>query len=54
MATFVTVVAPLAMIALGVLLIQLFNRQPGEHGAAFHHGRSRAAVRGRRPRKEAG
>ncbi|MFF4587979.1 hypothetical protein [Streptomyces sp. NPDC001388] len=54
MATFVTVVVPLAMIVLGVLLIHLLNRQHGEHRAAFHPGRSRAAVRGRRTRKEAG
>ncbi|MFD3582658.1 hypothetical protein [Streptomyces sp. NPDC058683] len=49
-----TVAVVMAMIALGVLLIHLLNRQHSDGIAAVHHGRTRATVRGRRTRKGVG
>jgi hypothetical protein len=49
METFVTVVALLAMVAVGVLLIHLLNNQHDERITAFPYGRSRSAVRGPAP-----
>ncbi|MEU3849371.1 hypothetical protein [Streptomyces sp. NPDC029554] len=40
MATFVTVVAILALIAFGTLLIRLLNAQHSDRATAFHYGRS--------------
>ncbi|MFI6034196.1 hypothetical protein ACIBBD_08510 [Streptomyces sp. NPDC051315] len=51
METFMTVVVVMAMIALGVLLIHLLNRQHSERIAAFHYGGFRATARERRTRK---
>jgi hypothetical protein len=49
METFVTVVALLAMVTVGVLLIHLLNNQHDERITAFPYGRSRSAVRGPAP-----
>ncbi|MGW2572053.1 hypothetical protein [Streptomyces sp. NPDC001537] len=49
METFVAVMALLAMIAVGVLLIHLLNNQHDERIAAFPYGRSRSTVRGAAP-----
>jgi hypothetical protein len=49
METFVTVVALLAMVALGAFLIHRLNNQHDERIAAFHYGRSRSAARGPAP-----
>jgi hypothetical protein len=49
METFVAVMALLAMVAVGVLLIHLLNNQHDERIAVFHYGRSRSAVRGAAP-----
>ncbi|SNX62977.1 hypothetical protein SAMN06272735_4774 [Streptomyces sp. TLI_55] len=49
METFVGVMALLAMIAVGVLLIHLLNNQHDERIAVFPYGRSRSAVRGAAP-----
>lgn len=49
MQTFVTVVAILAMIAFGVLLIHLLNLQHSERIAAFHYGRSGMPIPGPDP-----
>ncbi|MFG3185215.1 MULTISPECIES: hypothetical protein [Streptomyces] len=46
METFVTVIAILAMIALGVLLIHLVNSRHSDRTAAFHYGRSGTPVAG--------
>ncbi|MEV2209967.1 hypothetical protein AB0H86_00320 [Streptomyces sp. NPDC050997] len=54
METFVTVVVLMAMIALGVLLVHMANRQRGDRIAAFHRGRSWAAAWGRRTWKGVG
>jgi len=54
METFVAVVVVMAMIALGVLLIHLANRQRAGRIAAFHRGRSWVAAWGHRTRKEVG
>ncbi len=54
METFVTVVVIMAMIALGVLLIHLLDRQHSDGIAAFQRGRSRATARKRRPWRETG
>jgi len=54
METFVTVVVVMAMIALGVVLIHLANRQRGDRIAAFHRGRSWATAWARGTRKEVG
>ena len=51
MEAFVTVVVVMAMIALGVLLIHLANRQHSDTIAASHHGPFWATARGRRTRK---
>ncbi|MFD7136738.1 hypothetical protein [Streptomyces sp. NPDC059894] len=59
METFVTVVAILALIALGVLLIHLLNAQHSDRIAAFHYARYGMPVAGpappvpRRPRDRA-
>ncbi len=45
METFVAVMALLAMVAVGVLLIHLLNNQHDERIAVFHYGRSRSTVR---------
>ncbi|SHI10487.1 hypothetical protein [Streptomyces sp. 3214.6] len=49
METFVAVLALLAMVAVGVLLIHLLNNQHDERIAVFQYGRSRSAVRGSAP-----
>ena len=49
METFVAVMALLAMVAVGVLLIHLLNNQHDERIAVFHYGRSRSTVRGSAP-----
>jgi hypothetical protein len=49
MEAFVAVMAVLAMIVVGVLLIHLLNDQHDERIAVFHHGRSGSAVRGSAP-----
>jgi hypothetical protein len=54
METFVTVVVVMAMIALGVLLIHLANRQRSDRISAFHRGRSWATARGSSTRKGVG
>ena len=54
METFVTVIAILAMIALGVLLIHLVNSRHSEGIAAYHYGRSGTPVAGPAPRKARG
>lgn len=46
---FVTVVAILAVIALGALLIHRLNAQHGDRIAAFHYVRSGAPVQGPAP-----
>ncbi|MEV7083020.1 hypothetical protein AB0N88_31490 [Streptomyces sp. NPDC093516] len=53
--TFLTVVAILAMIAFGALLIRLLNTQHGDRATAFHYGRSGMPVPGpSAPRKAHG
>jgi hypothetical protein len=49
METFVTVVALVAMVALGAFLIHRLNNQHDERIATFHYGRSRPAARGPAP-----
>jgi hypothetical protein len=49
METFVAVMALLATVVVGVLLIHLLNNQHAARIAAFHYGRSRSAVRGSAP-----
>ncbi|MFD9073917.1 hypothetical protein [Streptomyces lasiicapitis] len=45
METVVTVIALLALTALGVLLIHRLNTQHNERIASFHYGRPRATMR---------
>ncbi|MEV2210580.1 hypothetical protein AB0H86_03565 [Streptomyces sp. NPDC050997] len=54
METLVTVVVLMAMIALGVLLVHMANRQHSGRIAASHRGRSWAAAWGRRTWKGVG
>ncbi|MFE7170257.1 hypothetical protein [Streptomyces sp. NPDC057616] len=49
METFVAVMALLAMVVVGVLLIHLLNNQHDARIAAFRYGRSRTDVRGLAP-----
>lgn len=49
MTTFVTVMAILAMIAIGTLLIRLLNAQHSDRASAFHYGRSGMPVPGPAP-----
>jgi hypothetical protein len=49
METFVTVVALVAMVALGAFLIHRLNNQHDERIATFHYSRSRPAARGPAP-----
>ncbi|MFF3941397.1 hypothetical protein [Streptomyces phaeofaciens] len=51
MEAFVTVVVVMAMIALGVLLIHLANRQHSDSITPFLRSRSQSTSRGRRSRK---
>ncbi|GAA4064326.1 hypothetical protein [Streptomyces shaanxiensis] len=49
METFAIVIAVLAMIAFGVLLIHLLNSQHSDRMAAFHYGRTGMPVPGPAP-----